>query len=671
MRVTLRLVVLAIFIVTVATSAASTFTTTPERVFEEPTPVVDNTFSYAMSASGGEVLISAVGDFATIPGVAYLFDTQTAGYQQTYSNPSAHIDNFFGNALAIGGDSVFVAAAEDSTSAAYAGTVYQFDRLTGAFERSYASPSPGDYNQFGSALAISGNHLLIGESGADPSAVADAGSVHVFDFTDGSFKRTLSPPAPLGGEQLGQSLAVLGAYVAAGAPRDGAIATQAGAVYVFEIGAGTYQGVLRKSVPTSGTFERFGSSLAALGTKLVVGAPLDLDGGAPTDRTGAAFLFDADPTGPGFGDLLATFHNPTAAHLDRFGHAVAAVGNDVLIGSFGDDTGAPNAGSAHLFDTAAILLQTFRKSTPVDDDWFGWAVASAGGSVLIGVQFEDPHNVVDAGAAYLYGNTTTGSNVQAPATSSDGTPVDVTFEQVTVPGVTTAERVDCPAEPIDSLFELCDPPACHDVSTTATFVPNAGGGVQVCFFYAASGCPVSGAEESNIRLRHDEDLDGVLENITDSGYPDTVNDVVCGTTTHLSLFEIALAALPAYACEGFEPPMNLGAVTVRGNRALPFKARLIDESGMELTGYDLLSPPVIQVLFQAGDDDPVDVSGDALPAGQGTDGNQFEYTSDGKWQFNLKTKNYSAAGSYIVYLASGDNAEYVVESTCQAVFVIE
>ena len=65
-----------------------------------------------------------------------------------------------------------------------------------------------------------------------------------------------------------------------------------------------------------------------------------------------------------------------------------------------------------------------------------------------------------------------------------------------------------------------------------------------------------------------------------------------------------------------------------------------------------------------------DVTDDALSAGAGTDGNQFELL-DSKWQFNLKTKNYTAAGSYTTTMKSGDTDEYVIDDpTCTGVFVI-
>jgi hypothetical protein len=40
------------------------------------------------------------------------------------------------------------------------------------------------------------------------------------------------------------------------------------------------------------------------------------------------------------------------------------------------------------------------------------------------------------------------------------------------------------------------------------------------------------------------------------------------------------------------------------------------------------------------------------------------------WQFNLKTKNYTAQGTYTVSIVSGDEGEYTIDPPVQAEFVI-
>ena len=99
---------------------------------------------------------------------------------------------------------------------------------------------------------------------------------------------------------------------------------------------------------------------------------------------------------------------------------------------------------------------------------------------------------------------------------------------------------------------------------------------------------------------------------------------------------------------------------------------MVDGGGNEITDTDLNTDPVIQVLFTSyGEITAEDVSDEVLPAGHGTDGNEFEFTDDGIWQFNLKSKNYSASGEYVVTVVSGDDSEYLIDPTCISSFVVQ
>jgi hypothetical protein len=113
-------------------------------------------------------------------------------------------------------------------------------------------------------------------------------------------------------------------------------------------------------------------------------------------------------------------------------------------------------------------------------------------------------------------------------------------------------------------------------------------------------------------------------------------------------------------------------VKAKQNRAFPLKMELFDGNGFEVLGSDLTAPPVVQVMFAAdGGGAAVDVSEDVLSAGQAFEGNQFGFTDDGIWQFNLKSSNYSAPGEYLVTATSGDESEYLIDPACVTSFQIE
>jgi cysteine-rich repeat protein len=180
--------------------------------------------------------------------------------------------------------------------------------------------------------------------------------------------------------------------------------TDAGAAYLLDSSSGALlQSFLS---PEPGTGDLFGSAVATLGTNVLVGAPVGKAGGF---NTGTVYLFDPS------GGLLRTFVKPAPVLNDLFGESIAAVGNDkVLIGARGDDAGAMEAGAAYLYHAATgTLLQTVQKVFPASNDEFGRVVAVVGSSLLVGAPLDDTRGV-DAGAAYLFEETSCGNGLVEP-----------------------------------------------------------------------------------------------------------------------------------------------------------------------------------------------------------------------------------------------------------------
>ncbi len=137
------------------------------------------------------------------------------------------------------------------------------------------------------------------------------------------------------------------------------------------------------------------------------------------------------------------------------------------------------------------------------------------------------------------------------------------------------------------------------------------------------------------------------------------------------LVSATLTVVEIIACSGFNSPMADYPVSIKKNRVIPLKMGLFDFNGFEIMESDLTALPAFIVMLSPSNGDPVsDVSKGAFPAGKGSDGNQFEYTDDGIWQFNLKSRNYSASGEYMVTAVSGDETEYTFDPACVTSFQI-
>jgi ELWxxDGT repeat protein len=218
-----------------------------------------------------------------------------------------------------------------------------------------------------------------------------------FPFGGSYNTRSFANPTPTTNDTFGYSIAGVGQNILVGAYGDSSSgASYAGAAYLYD---GTTGALLRTfTSPSPIAQDYFGYSVAAVGQNILVGAYGNNTGA--TDA-GTAYLFDGTT-----GALLRTFTNPTPVAYDYFGYSVAAVGQSILIGVPYDDTGATDAGAVYLFDgTTGALLRTFTNPTPAGGDYFGYAIASVGQNVLVGARNDDT-GATNAGAVYLFDGST-------------------------------------------------------------------------------------------------------------------------------------------------------------------------------------------------------------------------------------------------------------------------
>ncbi|MEE8451011.1 MAG: hypothetical protein V3R99_03820, partial [Thermoguttaceae bacterium] len=266
------------------------------------------------------------------------------------------------------------------------------------------NPTPDQWSQFGRFVAAVGDNVLVGSHYDDLADEPDAGAAYLFDGTTGEVLHTLISPNPVENDKFGRAVAGFGEDLLIGAPLDDTAAVDSGAVYLFD---GQTGDVLRTLLsPTGGINDQFGRAIAAVGNNILVGARFDdsaAEDGSIEDA-GAAFLFDGAT-----GELLQTFQSPTPAGNAQFGYSVSPMGENVLIGARYDETGAAGLGAVYLFDSATgNLLQTFRNPTQRasgDPSGFGRSVAAVGDNVLVGARLDDS-GVDGAGSAFLFDGAT-------------------------------------------------------------------------------------------------------------------------------------------------------------------------------------------------------------------------------------------------------------------------
>lgn len=318
----------------------------------------------------------------------------------------------FGQAVALDGDTLAVgapfAALGEQFILPLRGAVYIFTRSGGQWtfrQKLSASPS-GSLDEFGAALALDGDRLLVGAPAADPAEEEDAGAAYLFERVDGvwSQQAVLSASYPQANAQLGTAVALQGALALAGAPvtKVGDKEGQ-GAVMVFSEASNWKQHTLLLD-PNGEEFDGFGTAVAIDGTLTAFGAPYAGDGDHPGGTT-VVFRRTLSGWQPG-----PTLGNDSIYDYDaRLGRAVAVDGVTVLAGA----PYAPTGGLAQGFTSVFIVgSQVWYEQAQIiaedggNSDSLGYAVALEGDTALLGAPKApvdaEPEPLTFRGAVYHY-----------------------------------------------------------------------------------------------------------------------------------------------------------------------------------------------------------------------------------------------------------------------------
>jgi len=334
-------------------------------------------------------------------------------------------------------------------------------RLLGApsLDAYLKASNTGAGDEFGHAIAVSGDTLVVGAWEEDSSAVgvggnqanngaADSGAVYVFVYESGEWNQQayIKASNTQSSDWFGSSVAISGDTLVVGALGEDSNATGvnglqtnnsasiSGAAYVF-VRSGTVwsqQAYLKAS--NTNSFDRFGCSVAISGDTIVVGATHEDSNatgvnGNQADNSasgsGAAYVFTRSGA---VWSQQAYLKASNTGIADKLGWAVAADGDTVVVGAYFEasnstgvngnqaDDSADNAGAAYVFvrSDAVWTQQAYLKASNTEAfDQFGYSVALAGDTAVVGAVGEasnstavDGHQAdnsfVNSGAAYVF-----------------------------------------------------------------------------------------------------------------------------------------------------------------------------------------------------------------------------------------------------------------------------
>jgi uncharacterized repeat protein (TIGR01451 family) len=337
-------------------------------------------FGSAVEVAGDTLLVGASQE--DVRGAVYAFartgNTWTAD-EKLLSMDFPNWDEL-GSAAAVSGDTLAVGAPNDSGPAAEeAGSVTLYVRSgSSVAEQEKIFAQVPDDAEFGAAVALSGDTLLVGAWFSFSPFPTRSGTAYVFVRAGGTWtlQQKLDAPDATDDLHFGRAVALDGDTAVVGTE------VSSGGAYVF----------VRKG--TTWTFQQkitvsdqsgFGGALALQGDTLVVG---DKYYSAGANQTGAAFVFvRSGNTWTQQGPMLTA---SDASVLARFGHSVALSGDTAVVGNQRVDT---LPGSAYVFVRSGGTWAEQQKLTASDgttDDFFGDSVTVQGDVAVVGAPTADP-----------------------------------------------------------------------------------------------------------------------------------------------------------------------------------------------------------------------------------------------------------------------------------------
>lgn len=350
-------------------------------------------FGTSVDIDGDTLVIGAPydNDVGSHTGVVYVY-TRSGGKwsQQTklYS-PEVADGDWFGTAVAISGDKIFVGA--PNVPGVY---LYQKSGTSWTF-KTKAHGAPLSY--YGVKMSLDLNNFIVGAPGSTLASTlaTQAGQAYVYDVTNGGLSPTIfNSPSAASGDLFGVGVAISGDYALVGAHGKDVNGTDSGAAYFYTRVNGVWTGPSAFTSATAGDW--LGHSVALDGTTALVGAPRD---DSTVTDSGSVFVLTRGTTGWAARQRLVA-SDPTQGA--QFGWGTALSGDTAVITTVGGTN--VNSHAAYIFKNSSGTWTQQAKIVATDvtaSNNFANAASLSLGTLALGADLDD-QKATDAGAAYVY-----------------------------------------------------------------------------------------------------------------------------------------------------------------------------------------------------------------------------------------------------------------------------
>ena len=312
----------------------------------EPVPVARAEFGRSVTLLAGHAIVGAASADGSGRIVAVTRSGTGFGGQSELVSPNRTSGDRFAERVASSGS--WLAVAAPGRGGVGAVDLFRLADGTWAFAATLAPPPSVAGSGFGSSVAVFGNTLAVGMSG-DATLGEGAGAVVAYELAAGSWSATgvLRAPDGAAGDLFGSSVACNGEVLAAGAYRDDGGVIDCGSAYVFRRIGASWQYAQKLFPENSVGTADFGYSVAASSGRIIVGAPSAVIEGS---RRGAAYVYEDRG---GFFVPVLRIGAPGEGAVAFAGTSVAAGGPDVIVGAPLDTSAGAYSGGAGIVDLAA------------------------------------------------------------------------------------------------------------------------------------------------------------------------------------------------------------------------------------------------------------------------------------------------------------------------------
>lgn len=365
--------------------------------------VANASFGAATAVDGSTALVGATGG----NGAVYVFTLQEGLWVQSgklVADDGADGDQF-GYSVTLVGDTAVVGAPFAATGDnGHQGALYVFRNMGGTFvqaQKLLASDGAAD-DQLGWSVAYDGTRIAGGAPGVTINGDFATGTVYVFDHDGSAWSQSaeLNADDGIGSSDFGFAVAIRAdRLLIAAANADVGDVVAEGAAYAFTHVQGVWTQV-QKIVPDDDGGANFGYALAYDGTHALITSPFSTVG--DTAFQGAVYTYIDDGATLTQTQKIVT---ENAQPFDALGIAVALDGDLAVIGApFVNGS----QGAGYLFQLAGtdgwVQALTFTASDAVAGEGaaFGYAAGISGDSLIFGQVLATIEGETGQGAAYFY-----------------------------------------------------------------------------------------------------------------------------------------------------------------------------------------------------------------------------------------------------------------------------